>query len=67
MRREIQRFLGGFSLSQTLSLGGIDWRLDPGILGLERDTDFSLDYQIERFVTQTSHLDLLMGSSWDFR
>lgn len=45
----------------------MDWRLDPGILGLERETDFSLDYRIEHFVHKTSHLDLLLGEGWDFR
>ena len=49
------------------SLGTVDWRLDPAILGLERLTDFSLDYRIEQFVDKSSHLDRLLGSGWDYR
>lgn len=67
LRREVQRFLGGFQQAATLSLGTVDWRLDPAILGLERLTDFSLDYRIEQFVDKSSHLDRLLGSGWDYR
>ena len=41
--------------------------MDPVILVLERDTDFSFEYQVERFVEQTSHMDLLLGKEWDVR
>ena len=67
LRREVQKFLAGFSMAKTLSLGTLDWRLDPGILGLERSTDFSLDYHVEKFTTTVSHLDVLMGQGWDVR
>jgi len=67
MRKEVQKFLGGFSMSQSSSLGCVDWRLDPAILGLERDTDFSLEYRVEKFVEQVSTMDLLMGKEWDVR
>jgi hypothetical protein len=67
LRRDVQRFLGGFGHTHAGSLGAVDWRLDPGILGLERHTDFSLDYRIEQFVAQTSHMDLLLGRGWDVR
>jgi len=67
MRKEVQKFLGGFSMSGSCSLGCVDWRVDPGILGLERDTDFCLEYQVERFVEETSHMDLLLGNEWDVR
>lgn len=67
MRREVQKFLGGFSMSGYCSLGCIDWRLDPSILGLEKRTSFSLEYRVEKYVEQTSQLDLLMGKKWDVR
>jgi len=67
MRKEVQKFLGGFSMSGSCSLGCVDWKVDPAILGLERDTDFSFEYQVERFVEQTSHMDLLLGKEWDVR
>ena len=54
-------------MSQSSSLGCVDWRLDPAILGLERDTDFSLEYRVEKFVEQVSTMDLLMGKEWDVR
>jgi hypothetical protein len=43
------------------SLGCVDWRLDPGILGLEQETGFALDFHMEKFVDTTAHLDLLLG------
>ena len=67
MRKEVQRFLAGFSMSGSASLGCVNWQLDPVILGLERDTDFSLEHRIERAVDITTHMDLLMGSGWDVR
>jgi len=67
MRKEVQKFLGGFSMSGSSSLGCVDWRLDPAILGLERDTDFCVEYRVERFVEQVSHMDQLMGKEWDVR
>ena len=42
-------------------------QLDPIILGLERDTDFSLEHRIERAVDIITHMDLLMGRGWDVR
>ena len=42
-------------------------QLDPVILGLERDTDFSLEHRIERAVDIMTHMDLLMGRGWDVR
>ena len=42
MRRQVQRFLGGVSHTSSLNLGPVDWRLDPGILGLDRLADFTL-------------------------
>jgi hypothetical protein len=39
----------------------VDWRLDPGILGLEQETGFALDFHMEKFVDTTAHLDLLLG------
>ena len=38
-------FLSGSSVSRSVSLGDVDWRLDPGILGLDRETDYSLEYR----------------------
>jgi len=68
IRSSVQRFLAGFSLARSTSLGCVDWRLDPGLLGLERETDFSLEYRVERFTGGvTSHLDLLLGNGWDVR
>ena len=67
LRREVQKFLSGFSMAKTLNLGAIDWNHDAGILGLERDTDFSLNYHVEKFATATSHLDVLLGDGWDVR
>jgi len=68
IRTSVQRFLAGFSLARSTSIGCVDWRLDPGLLGLERETDFSLEYRVERFVGGvTSHLDLLLGKGWDVR
>ena len=43
------------------SLGCVNWRLDPGILGLEQETGFALDFHMEKFVNTTAHLDLLLG------
>ena len=45
MRKQIQTFLSGFSMAGTCSLGCINWQLDPTILGLERETDFSMEYR----------------------
>ena len=42
MRRQVQRFLGGVGHTSSLNLGPVDWRLDPGILGLDRLADFTL-------------------------
>ena len=54
-------------MSGNCSLGCVDWRLDPAILGLEKCTYFSLEYRVERYDEQTSHMDLLMGKEWDVR
>jgi hypothetical protein len=43
MRIEVQTFLGGFSMSGRFSLGCVDWRLDPDILGLKRGSDFCVE------------------------
>ena len=88
MRKEVQRFLAGFSMSGSASLGCVNWygtlnlnrvewiqiicyfnsrQLDPINLGLERDTDFSLEHRIERAVDIMTHMDLLMGRGWDVR
>eukprot|EP00092_Neocalanus_flemingeri_P036695 GFUD01039950.1.p1 GENE.GFUD01039950.1~~GFUD01039950.1.p1 ORF type:complete len:796 (+),score=194.27 GFUD01039950.1:2045-4432(+) len=68
IRTSVQRFLAGFSMARSISLGCVDWRLDPGLLGLERETDFSLEYRVERFTGGiVSHLDLLLGKEWDVR
>ena len=45
MRKEVQKFLAGFSMSGSASLGCVNWQLDPAILGLERETDFSLEHR----------------------
>ena len=42
LRREVQRFLGGVGQTLSLNIGPVDWRLDPGILGLDRHADFNL-------------------------
>ena len=47
MRKQVQTFLKGFSMTGTCSLGCVNWQTDPAILGLERDTDFSLDYRYQ--------------------
>ena len=47
MRKQVQTFLEGFSMTGTCSLGCVNWQTDPAILGLERDTDFSLDYRYQ--------------------
>ena len=44
-RSSVQLFLSGCSVSRSVSLGDVDWRLDPGILGLDRETDYSLEYR----------------------
>ena len=67
LRDSVQRFLGGFSLARTVSLGCVDWRFDPGILGLDRETDYSLEYKVEQYVELSSHLDLILGQEWDVR
>jgi len=66
IRTSVHKFLAGFSLARSTNIGCVDWRLDPGLLGLERDTDFSLEYRVERYIGGiTSHLDLLLGDGWD--
>ena len=45
----------------------MDWRFDPGILGMERATEFVIEFQIEKYVDCVSHLDLLLGERWDVR
>jgi len=68
IRSSVQKFLAGFSLARRTCIGCVDWRLDPGLLGLERETDFSLEYRVERFAGGImSHLDLLLGDGWDVR
>ena len=68
IRNSVQKFLAGFSLARRTCIGCVDWRLDPGLLGLERETDFSLEYRVERFAGGImSHLDLLLGDGWDVR
>jgi len=67
LRREVQRFLGDVGQTFRLNLGPVNWRLDPGILGLDRHADFTLDYKIEDFVDKASHLDFLLGRGWDHR
>jgi len=68
IRNSVQKFLAGFSLARRICIGCVDWRLDPGLLGLERETEFSLEYRVERFAGGImSHLDLLLGDGWDVR
>jgi len=67
MRKEAQKFLGGFSMSGISSLGSVDWKLDPDILQIERNNDFSVEYRIEKSMEQVSTMDLLMGREWDVR
>jgi len=67
MRREVQKFLGGFSMSENASLGCVDWRMDPDILELDRNSDFCVEYRVEKFVLQDSTMDQLMGKEWDVR
>ena len=50
-----------------MRLGPVDWRLDTGILGLERETGFSLEYRLEKYVSHSSHLDIILGLGWDVR
>ena len=45
MRKQIQAFLSGFSMSGSCSLGCINWQLDPAIFGLERENNFSIEYR----------------------
>lgn len=45
MRKQIQTFLSGFSMSGSYSLGCINWQLDPTIFGLERDNNFCIEYR----------------------
>ena len=45
MRKQIQSFLSGFSMAGSCSLGCVNWQLDPYILGLERETDFSMEHR----------------------
>ena len=67
IRNSVQKFLGGFSLARTVSLGCVDWRFDPGILGLDRETDYCLDYKVEQYVDVSSHIDLILGELWDVK
>ena len=67
IRDSVQKFLAGFSLARSVSLGSFDWRFDPGILGLERETDYSLEYKVEQYVELASQLDLILGRQWDVR
>jgi len=70
IRNSCQLFLSGQLLSRSLSLGDVDWRHDPGILGLDRESQYSLEYRIEQFAGEeqvTSHLDVLLGDQWDIR
>jgi len=67
IRDSVQKFLAGFSLARTVSLGCVDWNFDPGILGLDRETDYSLEYKLEQYVDLSSHLDLVLGDQWDVR
>ena len=45
LRASVQLFLSGSALSRTASLGPVDWRLDPGILGLDREADYCLEHR----------------------
>ena len=67
IRDSVQKFLAGFSMARSVSLGCFDWRFDPGILGLERDTNYSLEYKVEQYVELSSQLDLILGREWDVR
>ena len=67
LRRDVQRFLAGFSIAQSWNLGSVNWRFDPGILGLEKDTEFTVDFQIEKYADCVAHMDLLLGDRWDVR
>ena len=49
IRSSVQQFLAMSTLSHSVTLGEVDWRLDPGILGLDRETDYMLEYRIEQF------------------
>ena len=67
LRRDVQRFLAGFSIAQSWSMGTVDWRHDPGILGLELETEFTVDFHVEKYTHCLSHLDVLLGEGWDVR
>lgn len=67
MKKETQKFLGEFSMSGSSSLGCVNWRLDPNILGLDRDNNYLMEYRIEKAVQQGCTMDLLMGKEWDVR
>jgi len=67
MRRGVQKFLGGFSMSENASLGCVDWRMDPDILELDRNSDFCVEYRVEKCVQQDSTMDQIMGNEWDVR
>ena len=54
-------------MSGISSLGSVDWKLDPDILQLERNNDFSVEYRIEKSMENVSTMDLLMGKEWDVR
>ena len=45
LRASVQLFLSGSALSRTASLGPVDWQLDPGILGLDREADYCLEHR----------------------
>jgi len=66
LRSSVQRFLAGFAIAKSSSVCCIDWRHDPSLLGIERDTGYSLEYRLEHFAGGVkSHIDLLLGDRWD--
>lgn len=65
IRTKVRLCLEGFSSSLSSSLGPCDWCHDPKIFGLERDTGFGIEHQVEANVNQKSRLDFLLGDYWD--
>lgn len=65
IRREVQSTLVGFSRENIVSLGLIDWAHDPGILGLELSTQYSLQHRMDDYLDCFSPLDVLLGRGWD--
>ena len=62
LRSSVQLFLSGSSLSRSVSLGDVDWRLDPGILGLDRETDYTLEYRsAELRFAKSIHINMYVG------